>query len=707
MSILRPYGALTAMLAALAPHSSPLPAQESGTDETERLTDVTVTATRVEKSALKVPAAVSVVGQDEIQLGRQQLGLDESLNSVPGLFFQDRYNFAQDLRISIRGFGARSNFGIRGVRIYTDGVPATLPDGQGGIDDVDLGSTQRIEVLRGPSSSLYGVASGGVINIFTEDGPPIPFVQGRADYGSYGFQNFQLKGGGQYDNLNYLINGSHLYLGGFRDHSETENNVLNSKFRYDFDPTSNLTLTFNAIDSPLANDPGGLNAGEVATDRQIAAPNNLLFDAGEAVEQQRVGLVYRKDFGPKHSLTLRNYYVLRDFQNKLPSNPGAALTNNAWVEFDRFFLGGGGQYSYTDSFLGHRNRFTAGFDIDSQEDNRQRYTNLPGGIQGPLRFDQAENVNSRGFYLQNEFSILENLELTAGARYDVVEFDVEDDFLSDGDDSGDVDFDATSPMVGLLWSPIEEINLYGTVSTAFETPTTTEFANPANNGNAGGFNASLGPQTATNYEVGIKGLIAEKVRYELAVFTIDVSDEIVQFEIPGAPQGRSFFTNAADSTRDGLEAAVAWEVFPGLTLQGAYTYSDFEFDQFRSTQACGTPDGNCDGMQVPGVPRHQFHGQVSYYHPSGFYALFDMLHVGELYADNANTATNDAYHVANLRVGRDFQRGAWLFSPFLGINNFFNEEYNANVRLNAFGGRYFEPAPPHNVYGGITVRYDF
>ena len=703
----RELAALGLALCTFALHAPAGLAQATNTSDVEELSDVTVTSTRVEKSVFKVPAAVSAVQQDDIQLGRQQLGLDESLVNVPGLFFQDRYNFSQDLRVSIRGFGARANFGIRGVRIYADDIPSTLPDGQGGVDDIDLGSAQRIEVLRGPSSSLYGVSSGGVINIYTEDGPETPFAQGRVGYGSYDFQNYQLKAGGQYERLNYFLNASHLFFEGFRDHSEVENNGVNSKFRFDIDPTSNLTLVLNAIDSPLANDPGGLTAAEVAANRKQAAPNNLRFDAGEEVEQQKAGLVYRKQFLEKHALTLRNYYVWREFANKLPATPPTALTNDALVEFDRFFFGGGAQYTYTDSFFGHRNRFTAGVDVDSQEDDRRRFTNLFGGIKGVLRFDQTENVLSHGFYLQDEFAILDNLEITAGARHDVVEFEVDDHFLSNGDDSGDVDFDETSPMIGLLWSPLEEINLYGNISTAFETPTTTEFANPANGGTAGGFNPTLGPQTATNYEIGVKGLVGGKVRYDLAVFTIDVKDEIVQFSIPGAPAGRSFFTNAADSARNGVEAAIEWQLFPGFTFRGAYTYSDFEFDEFRSTAACSAPGGNCNGKEIPGVPEHQFHGELSYFHPSGFYAIFDVLHVGEFFADNANSVVNEDYHVANVRVGRDFSFGNWELSPYLGINNLFDEEYNGNVRLNAAVGRFFEPAAGTNVYGGLTARYNF
>ncbi|MBM2830853.1 MAG: TonB-dependent receptor [Gammaproteobacteria bacterium] len=690
------------------------------------LGEIKVTATRVEKSLFKVPAAMGVINQDDIQLGRQQLGLDEFLVNIPGLFLQDRHNFAQDLRISIRGFGARSNFGIRGIKIYSDGLPLTLPDGQGNVDEIDLGSTRRLEVIRGPASSLYGASSGGVINIFTEDGPDTPFVQGRFNYGSYDFQNYQIKTGGQYDQINYLFNISRLNLDGFRDHSKVESNGINGKFRYDLDPTSNLTLVVNAVNQPISDDPGGLIAGEVAgtttlaacraagfkvnDGRKAAACRNVAYDAGESVDQQKFGLIYRKHFGEKHEILLRNYYLWRDFQNKLPAGGGGLLgnsvENSAWVEFGRFFLGGGGQYIYTDSFLGHRNRFTVGFDIDAQEDDRQRYNNVLGA-QGALRFDQIEQVESRGVYAQNEFSLLDNLELTVGARYDVIDYEVEDHFLTDvtGDDSDSVDFDHVSPMVGLLWSPIEEINLYGNVSTAFETPTTTEFANPVASGTAGGLNTSLKPQTATNYEIGVKGLIpAVPLHYDFAVFHIDTEDEFVPLTVAGAPLGRSFLENAEETTRDGYEALVSWQPIPGLTVTGSYTYSDFEFEQFTST--AGTV---FSGNKIPGIPENQFHGEISYYHPSGWYGIWDMLHVDSLYVDNANILANQNpdYHVANLRLGYVREYGNFEISPFLGINNMFNEEYNGNVRINAVGGRFFEPAPPRNVYGGISVRFNF
>ena len=686
--------------------------------DTESLGELTVTSTRVEKNLLKVPAAVNVVTQDDIQLGRQQLGLDEGLAKVPGLFMLDRDNFAQDLRISIRGFGARSSFGIRGVRIYTDDLPSTLPDGQGGVDDLDLGSTSRVEVLRGPASSLYGSAAGGVISLFTEDGPATPFIEGRTSYGDNLFEKTQIKAGGQRGRLNYLVNAAHMKQDGYRQHSGVENMNLNSKFRYDFDNHSSLTTIFNSVDSPFADDPGGLTATQVAANRRQAQRFNILHDAGETLTQQKIGFVYKNKFSEKHEIMLRNYYVWKQFKNKLPI-PGQGFggapngnTAGGQVHFDRLFFGGGGQYTYTDHFFGHHNRLTIGFDIDSQNDDRRRFFNNFGVI-GNLSLKQDETVNSYGVFFQNELALTQALELTVGTRYDRVDYTVDDRFLADGDQSLQKNFEDASPMAGLLWSPSEALNLYTNVSTSFSTPTTTQLANPSG---GGGINGSLKATNATQYEVGAKGQVNPMIFYDLSVFHTDVTDELVGF-ITG---GRAFFTNA-DTNRNGVEAQVVLKPWRGFTTTVSYTYSDFTFSTLRPAAAiknriCHV--GNCDGKRLPGVPEHNFRIEASYFARSGWYVSGDLQAVGNFYADNENETRVEAYQVASLRFGHSGQVGNWTIEPFFGVNNLFGQKYNTNIRINSsdFGGdlsgnftnnRYFEPAPERNIYLGISARYEF
>jgi iron complex outermembrane receptor protein len=660
---------------------------------TVQLDPIIIRATRIQDEQEKLPVAVGTVGKTEIQQGRQQLGLDESLVNIPGLFFQNRYNFSQDLRISIRGFGARASFGIRGIRIFADGIPQTLPDGQSSVDAIDLGSTRRIEAIRGPFSSVYGAASGGVINIMTEDGPATPFVSGRINTGSYGFTQGQLKAGGQAGDLNYLVNGSETTLDGYRKHSDYRSKLLNSKFQYDLDDSSELTVVLNAVDSPKADDPGALTKSEVNQNRKQAAPRNLLFDAGEELDQQTLGFTYNKAFNTKHHFMLRNYYVMRDFKNRLPF----AVNSNGQggsVKLDRFFTGGGGNYSYSGDLLNRGNRLVLGFDIDAQRDHRKRFANNEGKL-GDKTTDQDEDVTSYGVYFQDAFEMTDTLTLTLGTRYDKIQYKVDDHTAGNG--SGKTSFYEPSPMIGAVWSAHPAVNIYGNIARSFDPPTTTELANPSG---TSGFNPDLDPQTATNYEIGVKGLLPGRVRYEVAVFYIEVDDELVRFELSGS--GQSFFENAGSSTHKGLESALTMELLPGLTGTLAYTWSDFTFDTFRDRSG-----NNFNGNKIPGVPDNQFHLELSYQHPTGFYASWDVLYADSFYADNANTVRSGAYTVANLRAGFTRQWEHWEIAPFIGINNMFAEEYFDNIRLNAGFGRYFEPAPKRNYYGGIGIRYNF
>ena len=670
---------------------------EETTEATVQLPAITVTATRSEMSLDDIPAAVSVVNRAEIQSGRQTIGLDESLNRIPGLFVQNRHNFAQDLRISIRGFGARAAFGVRGVKLLVDGIPETTPDGQSQVDNIDLGATDRIEVIRGTTSSLYGNAAGGVISLITESGPTTPFVEFRPTVGAFGLAKYQLKTGGESGNLNYLLNLSRLKLSGFRDRSDTENLLLNSKVRITLDPASDVTLLLNFVDSPTAMDPGALTREQVEADREQAAARNVSLDAGESVMQGRLGSIYRRRFSDEHEISLTLYGLFRDFNQRLPVDRA--------VDFDRFSAGGGAKYSFQGDLYGLPNRLTAGIDLQHQDDDRRNFDNPEGRPGETLQLHQNEQVTGLGAFLYHELRLPEEVRLTLGLRYDQLDFDVSDFLLTNGDDSGQRTFDAFSPMLGLVLSPSEELNLYVNISTAFETPTTTELANRPTG--EGGFNPDLDPQRATNYEIGAKGgfywnklVSAARFRYDLALFSISVRDELIPFEAPNMP-GRRFFRNAGFSTHSGLEFGLQAIILEGLTTSLAYTYSDFRFEDFR------TEDSVFDDNHIPGIPSHQLHTELSYQHPAGIDGSVELIAVDDFFVDDANTEKNDAYTVVNLRFDYFHQSEEWQLTPFIGVNNLFNRAYNASVRINAFGGRYFEPAPGISVFSGVSIRRPF
>jgi iron complex outermembrane receptor protein len=649
------------------------------------LDEIVVVATRMQSAVRDVPRSISVVEQERIQNATQQLALDEALSVVPGLYMQNRYNFSQDLRISLRGFGGRSGFGIRGIRVYVDGIPETLPDGQAQVDSIDLGSTKSIEVLRGPASSLYGNASGGVISVETELGEMRPFIEAGLAGGELGFERYNIKTGGSSQSIDYLFNVSRQEIDGYRDHSFSRGTLINGRLGFNLTGDDRLTIAVNHTDQPESEDAGGINLAELAADIRAARDLNVLFNAGEALSQQRVGLVYERD-RPHGELLLRNYYVWRDFSNELPFVDGGA------VDLQRFFFGVGAQYTPR-SMLPDGLELTVGVDLDRQDDDRLRFDNNQG-VRGDMTFDQQERVDSTGLYVQGRYELSDDLSMSAGLRYDEVTFDIGDNFLTDGDDSGEIDFEEISPSVGLNFAFGEHI-LFGSFSRSFETPTTTELANPDS---GGGFNQSLDAQVADNYEVGIKGE-RNGAYYELAVFHIDLTDELVPFELPTMP-GRTFYSNAGKSDRNGVETALSWQHERGFGADLSYTYSDFTFEDFVDESG-----NDIAGATLPGLPKHFGYAGVSYAGANGLLARLESVYSGKLYADNANATEVDSYVVTNLRASREFESGNWLVRPYIGVNNIFNERYFSNIRINAFGGRFFEPAPDRNFYAGVVVRF--
>ncbi len=677
---------------------SAVPLSGSAQDQAESsnpLEEVVVIGTRTDARLGQIPLAVSVVGQDTIQRGRQQIALDESLSRIPGIITQNRYN---DLRISIRGFGSRANFGIRGIKVFSDGIPATLADGQSGTDDLDLGSAQSVEVVRGPSAALYGTASGGVISVTTEEPPQENFIASRLIFDEYGHQNYQLKTGGQAGNLGFLINASHLEKTGYRDYTRRQQSLINSKFRYEIDPSSDLLLIANAVSSPESRSAGAITLAEALADPGQAQPRNVSSNAGGEFDAQRLGLVYNKRMDSQRDFTLRAYSAWKDLDAFLPFGTHIPFApDDGGLSLDRIFYGGGARYTQLGTVGGLPNTLTVGADMDIQKDDRQRFINN-AGIRGDLTLEQKEKAEALGLYFRNETALTDTVSLSIGGRYDKIDLSINDLYLANADQSGSLEFSEFNPSVGLLWNATDNLSLYMNYATAFETPTFTELGNPAQslNVNLGGF-ANVDAQTAESIELGAKGSNASgSLYYDLAIYTMDVDDEIVNVV---SIANRAFFENAS-TDRQGLEAQLQADLTDNLKLTLSYTYSDFAFDSFDSQ-----PDAV--GQPLPGIPEHQIFAELAYDFSSRGYVVWDAINVGEFTANNAGTQQVDSYLVSNLRVGSDyaFNDGRQTVSPFIGINNLFDEGYFANVRINAFGGRSYEPAPGRHVYGGVNIRF--
>jgi iron complex outermembrane recepter protein len=654
--------------------------------EVEPLT-IIITVPRLPRDLQGTPAAVAAVGEDDLQQARQGLQLDESLNRVPGLLFQNRYNFAQNLRMSIRGFGARAPFGIRGIHILVDGFPETLPDGQSQVDGIDLETADRVEVIRGPASALYGNAAGGVVQVHTADPPFEPYAELRAGAGSYDFQRLGARAGGREGPWGAQVSAWRLDYDGYREQSRTRKDMFNTKLRYDLDGSRSLTAVVTALDQPFGQDPGGLTRAEASADRRQAAPAALALDAGQAVRQQRVGFIYRDIDAGSGELGARAFYTRRDFHQQLP------FVGPSLIEFERDFFGVGADYTGNAALGGRALRYTVGAESARQRDDRRRFLVDGSGVITDQTQDAVETATASGVYGQADLALTPRLDLTLGGRYDRVRFTIDDRHTPDGAASGSRDFDELSFTLGLGWQLEPAHRVYASAGSSFETPTFTEFTDP--NRPDQGFDPDLEPQQALNLELGAKGSLNARTRYDLALFTVGTRSEIVQ--VASDPNR---YANAARTRRAGLEVGLEYFMTPALSLTGAYTWARYRFREF--TDAAGE---DLAGRRLPGLPEHALFAELAWRDPGGVYAMLDTLMMSRVYADNANREPVAGYGVVNFRIGRRWQLGGAELDMFAAVNNLTDKRYFGNVRINAAGGRYFEPAPQRNVYAGLRARF--
>lgn len=660
---------------------------QTDTTKAKTLPSIQINALRINSSDLRTPFSVTKIEKKDIQEGNQQLSINESLVAVPGLFALNADNFAQDLRVSIRGFGARAAFGIRGVKLLVDGIPESTPDGQAQVDNVDMGIIQNMQILRGPAAGIYGNAAGGVILLQTEDVPKDPFLEARISAGSYNFQKYQLKAGFRTGKFSSLIYGTHTRTDGYRNHSEMENTLLNGRFRYDWDSLTSLTLFANYINSPLANDPGGVDSSSYVDAPRDARQRNVDFGGGESVQQGRVALSFKKQIQDNQQLQIRAYHLQRDFETKLPFGFGGA------VSIDRKYSGGGIAYTYTGAIKDKAYRLQTGIDLDYQADDRTRFFNNEGTI-GDLTFDQVESFLSAGLYAYQELYLSPEFNINLSLRFDALQLEAKDAFLSNGDDSGSLSFQQINPMFGLLYAPNNSLSFFANIASSFETPTLSELS--ANPDGGGGFNPNLNPQKARNYEIGVKGQ-ERKWKYSLSLFYIQVFDELVPYEIAAFPE-RDFFRNAGSSNRLGAEFFVQANLAKGLDATGSFSLNEFNYRDYQVN------DDIFDDNKLPGIPTQVGYFALSYRHPSGFYAKSWLQTVGAIYTNDRNSVKLEPYSLLNARVAWNFSMPWGELEPFFGVNNIFDKLYPGNVRINAFGGRFYEAGAGAHVFGGVRVR---
>ena len=660
---------------------------------------VVVTATRIEQTRFDLPVSIDAVGAAAIQDQQLRVNVSESLGAVPGLVANNRSNYAQDIQISVRGFGARASFGVRGVKLYQDGIPFTMPDGQGQTGSFALDTAKRIEVLRGPFAALYGNASGGVLQLFTQDGPPRPTLSGGFAWGSFGTWRANVQLGGQAGALNYVGDGSRFMTDGYRDHSAASRNLGNLKLAYAPDADSTVTLLATTLDQPDSQDPLGLTAQQVQQNPRQAGTGAKLFDTRKSAGQTQGGLAVQRRLGTEDKINAIGYYGHRDVNQYLAFTGAAATSSGGVVDLDRDFGGAGLQWTRATALAGGPFSFTLGVEYNAMAETRKGFVN-DFGVQGALRRDERDTVSAFDQYLQFQWDFAPRWNLSGGVRHTSVPFKVRDSFVTaaNPDDSGGITYSGTSPVLGLLYRLTDWVNLYGAVGRGFETPTFAEIAYRPDG--QPGVNFGLEPAISVNSEIGVKAMLGERARANLAFFHVDTEDDIVTG--PQLQPGRNTFVNAAKTNRRGIELALDAQLGAGFSTLFAFTWLDA---QFRDFSAGGV---SFAGNRIPGVPATSAYAEVAWrYGPLGFSTALAGRWASRVYADDANTSYAAGYTVLNWRAGFEQRARGWRVAEFVQVNNLTDAQYVGSVIVNAANGQFFEPSPTRNWLVGVNASYAF
>ncbi len=669
-----------------------------------------VTAAPTMVSELDTPAAVSVVNGDEMRQAAPRVNLSESLGAVPGLQVQNRQNYAQDLQLSIRGFGSRSTYGVRGLRIYVDGIPATMPDGQGQTSNIDIGSVDTIEVLRGPFSALYGNSSGGVINVTSQTGTQPPTVEASSYYGSFGTWHYGMKAtgavgdGSHAGDVDYTVSTNRFTTHGYRDHSGARKNLANARLGVRINDVSKLTLLLNSVDIK-ANDAGGLTADEWR-DNPRQSPRGDQYNTRKNTRQTQAGLRYERQLSAQDDLSVMMYAGEREttqFQS-IPRAPQLKPSHAGGViDLTRHYQG-------IDTRLTHRGELlvpvtlTAGLDYENMSERRKGYENFvmvngapQYGEQGALRRNERNLMWNVDPYLQTQWQLTDKLSLDAGVRYSSVWFDSNDYYITpgNGDDSGDASYHKWLPAGSLKYALTDAWNVYLSAGRGFETPTINELSYRSDN--QSGLNFGLKPSTNDTVEIGSKTRIGNGL-FTAALFQTNTDNEIVVDRSSG---GRTSYKNAGKTRRQGMELGLDQQFGESWRLKAAWTWLDATY----RTNVCD--DASCNGNRIPGIARNMGYASFGYQPEQGWYAGSDIRYMSDIMANDENTAKAPSWTVVGLTTGYKWSYGRMDMDLFGRIDNLFDREYVGSVIVNESNGRYYEPAPGRNYGIGLNLAWRF
>lgn len=685
---------------------------------------VIINATRPAQPLLQIPYAAESIDTGNIQKGQKLISLEETLQTIPGIFVNNRNNFALGDRISIRGIGARASFGVRGIKIILDEIPLTMPDGQSQLNNLDLGSAGKIEIIKGPAASIYGNAAGGLINIQTEniDGKNLT-VTPRILFGSDRLTDIQGKVSVADKKTNYLVNINKLKGDGFRENSAFEQWSVNAVSRFKFSDKMKITAVLNFFYAPYAFNPSSLSRQDALDNPTKSRYYVKQQGACEQTQQAQSGITFFYSPSQKEHIKLTFYGLSRSIKNPIPSRI-----------IDLARIAGGIRMALTkqSNFGPLVLNWTGGLDTEFQFDKRKESQNnglnteWVGKIHnedvfkkiedGPVLLKQDEQVWGIGPFLKIEIPVTPQWRLTFGSRFDTYQFKVKDRFLADSsDDSGNRIMKQMSPMTGIvyLYSPTHSV--YFNYSTAFQTPTTSELGNQPSG--KGGLNPNLNPEIIYNYETGFKGIFSiMKLQYQLSLFHMHFTDMLIPYQAVSSDE--VFFRNAGSAVNNGIELSLDWQLTQFFNFQITYTYMDFKFTDYKTENPVsnGSEIINLKGNKIPGVSPQIFYSAVRFNYPSHIFTVLQLKANGKYFVNDFNGPSpgetlpvknyiNDAFITLDLHSGKTWSFKYFNLQAFAGIDNIFNKNYNNSVVPNASGANFFEPAPGRTWYGGIKLEF--
>jgi iron complex outermembrane receptor protein len=670
------------------------------------LPSVMIQSGRLEQKQFDAPASVFTIDADTLRSSGPQVNISDVLNRAPGVVALNRNNYAQDVQVSIRGFGARSAFGIRGIRLITDGIPASMPDGQGQTSTVSMTSTERMEVLTGPLAQLYGNASGGVIQTFTREAGDNPEAQVNLYTGSFGMQRTDWQISQRTGNVGIVADYSTFSTDGYRQQSSAERKQLNSVITVDAKPDTRFKFILNTFDMPIAKDPLGLTATQLAADPSQAGTNATARNTRKTVKQEQVGAVAEHRVSSDLKLQARAYGGTR-------SNLQYQATN-AWTGLERRFEGLGLQANGKASvFNGQQVLWVAGMDFDHAQEQRQAGAASAGEKSGALTRNELNEATNKDYFAQANWSVGERFTLTTGARQSNVTLKSRDDMPTPVDGSGSVNYKATSPVLGLTWHAKDSLNLYINRGKGFETPTMVEaaYSRDSSNNFVEKFNPSLQASRSRHLELGTKWLPSASTRLDAAWFQIDTTNEIVAAL---ASNGRTAFDNAAQTKRDGFELALRQQHSANWRTQTSATFLNATYQ--AGSASYSPPNGN----SLPAIPKRQMFAGLQWSEKGfaqagqkpalGMEAGLDLIHRASMWGNDANTTTTADYALApsytlfNARVRQRYQLGAARIEAFVGVDNLTNKNTVSSVIINQFSKQYFEPGLPRSWVIGVQSQ---